>query len=433
MINLTVNDKVILHLLDYVKYKTQSESPYEVTQQGIADNIGINLSHVPRSVKKLETLKLLFELQNHIQTHDDIKGSTSRRRKVYFLTDKGIRLGRKIRIGVENQRIRFIDKKGNAEMLRVGEVADKLKPEDRSNILTMFNFIVSEGNGEDFELNKWLERSQSSVPDIPAGLNVVKYPKMLDNVPASETFFGRDRELKVLGQGMDSDETRVIFIEGGKGIGKSVLVSKAIEEFYENKSILWSEAKGVTIWVDLVSEVSKLLSIANKKTLKKYLNTTNVHDIEPGRVVDILEQDIHLDSTILIIDSINEIDRGSMEIKSFLKFINLILERSTGPKILLVGRDLDLLIKKIGVKLLANQMLKVEVKGLDKGSSKKLLGRNGKRFQVDEFEGIYHHTGGNPLYLDLIGQLEISLAQDNYSAEERALLKYMKVVEMLGD
>jgi hypothetical protein len=69
---------------------------------------------------------------------------------------------------------------------------------------------------------------------------------------------------------------------------------------------------------------------------------------------------------------------------------------------------------------------------LDKKSCKSILSRNGKRFQVKEFEGIYHHTGGNPLYLDLIGQLEILKDQDKYSAEERALLKYMKVVEMLG-
>jgi GTPase SAR1 family protein len=231
---------------------------------------------------------------------------------------------------------------------------------------------------------------------------------------------------------MDSNDVQVVFVQGERGVGKSVLVSRILEDYYKTRSIIWCDIQSDNIWVDLVSNISKLLTIADKKMLNKYLKTTSTHDIEPEQVVEIIDQDLQLGSTILIIDGGNSIDRKSKEVVDLLKFINLLLERSNDLKIILVGRELDLIIKKVSSKLVSTQMLNLEVEGLDKRSSKKILGRNGKRFQAQEFEGIYHHTGGNPLYLDLIRKLDITEEENKCSAEERALLKYMKVVEMLG-
>lgn len=93
-IKLTAGEKVLLHLYEYTKYVDHFEVPFAVTQDGIAEAIGILRSHVPRTIKNLMDKGYVEEKLAHVI-------GSERRRKVYFLTTPGIAHAKKIRDDVK--------------------------------------------------------------------------------------------------------------------------------------------------------------------------------------------------------------------------------------------------------------------------------------------------------------------------------------------
>jgi hypothetical protein len=79
---MTVNERVMIHLLRYYRFADEFEVPFDLTQYGIAHFIGIQQKHVPRAMKKLMDEEMVEERVSHI-----IK--SPRKQKVYFLTQEG--------------------------------------------------------------------------------------------------------------------------------------------------------------------------------------------------------------------------------------------------------------------------------------------------------------------------------------------------------
>ena len=79
---MTVNERVMIHLLRYYRYADEFEVPFDLTQYGIAHFIGIQQKHVPRAMKKLMDEEMVEERVSHIIR-------SPRKQKVYFLTQEG--------------------------------------------------------------------------------------------------------------------------------------------------------------------------------------------------------------------------------------------------------------------------------------------------------------------------------------------------------
>ena len=84
MAELTVGQRVLLHLSRFTGLISEYEVPGDMTQEGIAKACGISRSHAAVEIKRLREKGLLMEELRHI------KGGKTRR-KVYFLTEDGIR------------------------------------------------------------------------------------------------------------------------------------------------------------------------------------------------------------------------------------------------------------------------------------------------------------------------------------------------------
>lgn len=78
----TVSQRILLHLLDYLKNEEMSEVPVDVTQEGIAKVICVNRKHIPRSLKKLQSDNFIIEQKNHVTGKKQMM-------KTYSLTKKG--------------------------------------------------------------------------------------------------------------------------------------------------------------------------------------------------------------------------------------------------------------------------------------------------------------------------------------------------------
>ncbi len=409
-----------------------------MTQKGIADNISIHLSHVPRAVKHLEAAGLVLELRAHIQPQEDPQSSSTavtRKLKAYFLTDNGINLAKSLRSKLGEQKITFMNLKGQPKKLKLSELNNSLQESERANILNLYNFIISEGNGEVFYCRKWKDRLGSFEKNRGTKEFSILYPKILDNIPKFGVFFGRDQELELLKSSIDSDKYKLVIISGDKGIGKTALVSKVIEKYTSTTNIFWCETGDSQIIQYISNELSKLLSLANKRTLKNYLTKLKDAEIDNSKLINILRQDLHDVTTILAIDGVRASLKKTRDLINFAGFLKSLLENITALKIVITCRNIEPLIPVLNSKIGAEHIRIIELKGLDKRSSKKILAQSGSRLSNPEFEGIYHHTGGNPSYLELIGAIKLAQPKDQekYTPEERALLKYLKVVEKLGN
>jgi DNA-binding MarR family transcriptional regulator len=81
-VKVTLNQKVLVHLLPLARYADRRDAPVSITQQGIADFLRVRRSHVTLALQSLT---------NHGLVRYDtmrIAGST-RRKKAYFLTPHG--------------------------------------------------------------------------------------------------------------------------------------------------------------------------------------------------------------------------------------------------------------------------------------------------------------------------------------------------------
>ena len=79
---ITVNQKILVHLVEYARFEDRPEAPREVTQQGISEVLGARRSHVSLALSTLRERGLVEE--RTVRVTDEV-----RRRKGYFLTSKG--------------------------------------------------------------------------------------------------------------------------------------------------------------------------------------------------------------------------------------------------------------------------------------------------------------------------------------------------------
>lgn len=81
-VKVTLNQKVLVHLVPFARFADRFDAPATITQQGIADSLRVRRSHVTLALQSLATHGLVtFDTMR-------IAGST-RRKKAYFLTPFG--------------------------------------------------------------------------------------------------------------------------------------------------------------------------------------------------------------------------------------------------------------------------------------------------------------------------------------------------------
>ena len=115
---LTNEERVLLHLLDYQRYKTKVEVPVEVTQEGMSKALGITQSHVSYALKNLAEGGDVDEAGlSHIE-------GRKRRRRAYFLSDKGFARGRELLGQLEKSQVEIVGDGGRKRKVDVKAAMD---------------------------------------------------------------------------------------------------------------------------------------------------------------------------------------------------------------------------------------------------------------------------------------------------------------------
>ena len=107
-VQLTVEEKICLHLLENNHLRSQYIMPETVSQNGIAESVGVQRGHASVALISLKSKGLIEEKVNRVE-------GSSRRKKVYFLTDSGREEGSKIRRHVEESTVPVVEDGASVE------------------------------------------------------------------------------------------------------------------------------------------------------------------------------------------------------------------------------------------------------------------------------------------------------------------------------
>ncbi len=316
-ISLTVEEKILIHLMQFLKYYDQWEVPFDMTQEGVAGSIGIARCNVSRAMKKLTEKRYIEEKIAHV------KGA-ERRRKVYFLTQTGHLEAAQIYQFLSNYEVHFRGHNGDIKELKLPQVREVLDKKPR--LLEIIKHISSDGIVDEHAISVKLEQS---------------YMDFSDKLPRLKYFFGRQNELEKLKSALNSN--KLIIIRGIAGIGKTTLATKLVEDQVGKNPIFWFRFHEWNTLRNFLAQFGKFLSNLGRNRLTTYLNTKRRIDI--ADITEIIESDIKGLRTILVIDDFHKIDPNILTF--FSAFSDIITHIPETIAIILTRKQIHFTINKI--------------------------------------------------------------------------------------
>ncbi|MCK5559757.1 MAG: hypothetical protein KAJ51_04165, partial [Thermoplasmata archaeon] len=139
-----------MHLHSYRKYQSESQVPESVTQLGIATGVDISYTHVPRAVKRLQEQGLIIELMAHVDNQP-----TSRRRKAYFLTERGLKIASELQSSLADLSVVYKDENGNTSKVLLKDINELLNSNE--DLFTLFRCLDSDSM---FDITRWNKKKK---------------------------------------------------------------------------------------------------------------------------------------------------------------------------------------------------------------------------------------------------------------------------------
>lgn len=367
---LNVNDRVLLHLCRFATDVPPEEYPADCTQAGIAVAVGISRTHVPRAVRGLINDRLVTELTARVKGHD-------RRMNVYAVTTEGL---------------------NNVDRLW-------------KTLLTLSYPVLGDGKttemmGKDIEDLVGRKRAIAAISQMRDGVVRIYETRRapvreLKEAPTIEAFYGREAELKLMDDFMDSD-AKVLVVLGNRGYGTTALTRKFIEG-QEEEDVLWAALTPETTAKELES---KLIDFG--KRVKKDVTT--------------FSEVLGLGNAILVFDDYFSASDDLVEL-----FADAI-DNAKNAKIVISARQetpaYSWFYQKKHVDSGTVQELKI--KGLDENSAKRMLWND--KIEKDALRRIMMMTRGQPMILKLLKEGDFKGLKKNtvFTSEEIRYLLFLK-------
>ncbi len=390
---LTTNERILIHLKESSPLRDVMDAPYALTQHGISESVGIRVNHVSRAVKALAREKYVEE------TTGRVKGEI-RKRKVYKLTNRGMAKAQEIAGELVNKTVALKDDEKSDEF--TVEIAKKKL--GGVSLATLLKSVDSNG-----AINLSARKKDREFVNLSRGL------------PRMNHFYGREGEMSVLDEWLTSRRERILSLSGARGIGKTTLALKAYEEWSSRRNTFWFSFQEWDTTESFLDALSDFLKDMGRRELRDYLKSARTIDM--WEVSGWIERGLGDEKNILFLD---EVPATGKSMESLLLSIIETVERTENTKMLITQDKREIPNRR---SFMAREVLvEVDLLGLDKKSSKMLMS---KEMTDSEFDRIYRLTEGNPLHVKLIesGKLEDLIDTKDYSPEELALLKYMKVIK----
>jgi len=368
---LSVNERVLLHLSRFATDTPLEEYPPESTQVGIADGVGISRTHVPRAVRALISDGLVEELRGRVENKD-------RRMSVYAVTPEGFRRSEEVWEGVRESVLSVM--KGRDLVSMDGKTIEEMLGRKRAMALVA---QMKDGVVEMLETQR-----RSPVRDLV-------------RAPDIDKFYGREQELRALDAFLES-EGGVCVVLGNRGYGTTTLVRRFIQE-HEEADVLWVHLREHITPDEITAAI-----VSFSRRIRP-----EVSDLASA----LATQDI-----VVVFD---EYCRVSEEVVEF--FVELVSDPGEAKIIVTAPEDTPAYNRFYQKKHVdEGAVAEVRVRGLDEAGARGLLGSN--RIEEDAFRRIYLMTRGQPLLLRMLKSGDSDGLKRNsvYTAEEIRYLLFLR-------
>jgi hypothetical protein len=393
--------------LNFLQSKNKREAPYSITQKGIADGVGIRWNHVPRAMGKLKKMGYITEEMSHIE-------KKTRRQKAYFLTDEGLIFARSLRERILNWKVTLQKADGQVMNAKLSEISSKLKL--KLDPLNLYMMISNEGIIREEDLTTQKPKA------VPSKGSKVFFKKGEITWPSE--LVGRDSEIAVMSEWLNSASINTIVIYGTIGIGKSALLAEMIKRYQGKKNIFWYKMSDSDSQDDLIESLSKFLIHMKKSSLSSQLNEQK----ELTDIMRVLEKGIGDSETILAFDNYFQV---SEEVADFFSSLSGLAQKYRNLKLVVGARDTTPFYCRFYDKneVKKRKIAELTLKGLDKEGIKELL--DAPNIDADALKKIDLMTRGHPLTIELIKKGDVNSLKriKGFSRQEASLLLYLKGVE----
>ncbi|MCJ2531150.1 MAG: AAA family ATPase, partial [Candidatus Thermoplasmatota archaeon] len=366
---LTVKERILLHLFDFNRYVDEYEVPLEVSQSGIASAVGIRVHHATQYLRPLIEADLVEEGVRHIQRQ-------ARRRKTYFLSPRGRQEASSLRTSLFEEPVPFHHRSGKADELTLAQVYQE---ERRGSPLVE---LVRE-LGETGFLTGQPEEGPSELVDFSA------------EAPPVDRFYGREEELAAVSDALE--KAPIVVLTGLAGIGKSTLAAKVVEARRGEISLFWREVRPWDSASDLGLRLGAFLQAMGRAGLHNHLLSGGAMDL--NRVEEILTGDLAEVPALMVFDDVHD---ASPEVLAFFSMMHRTLKRRNGlARALFLSRSRPGFYAAAKAELEAS-LREIPLKGLSDETSHRFLADQG--LPEDVASSLVPVSGGSPLFLKLLAK-----------------------------
>ena len=329
--DLTVKERILLHLFDYNRFAEEYEAPHEVTQSGIARAVGIRVQHVTQYTKPLIENGAVEEGVKHIQQRP-------RRRKAYFLSARGRHQVAALRHTLLRETVRFMPRSGKIEEVALSRIYQQERRGSR--LLSLLQELEASGY-----ITEVIAEAEPGLVDCS------------QEAPPIEKFYGRREELAQVVQALDA--AALVVVTGIAGIGKTTLGSRVCEEFQGKRSLFWRRIRPWDSAMDLALRLAKFMQTLGRTSLRAYLEGRSPK--EWSRVEEIVDRDLAGVNALLVFDDAHKV---SHDAEAFLSILFSAMKRQEASSVLLLSREVPGFYSRRDVAL-ESSVAEVTLGGLD--------------------------------------------------------------------
>jgi len=377
-----VQERIFLHLRDFIDHSGKVEVPFALSQMGIANAVAIARSNVPRAIAGMKENGQLIERQAHV-------AGVSRKRKAYFLTSEGAKVADEIWAKVSQQTVRLILPDGRSEDVHLSDAVEMSDLPLRH--VDILRYMDDNGSVDlsslspdliERDLSKHIEKQLVS---------------FLNDIPRTRRFFGREKELDNMAALLDS-KSNSILVPGIAGIGKTALAAKLLEKFTHRRNLLYHRCQDWEGSRSFLEACAEWLSAIGDNDLSDYISSTPVP--QSSIAVNLIVEGLSDSPALIVIDDLHKI--GDESLISLLRGLTLRISNLKEVGLVMFSRSFRMVVPESDS---SGQIvtLVIPLEGLDENSSKQILTAM-PNLESQQFMHIFTLSRGHPLILELINR-----------------------------
>ena len=377
-----VQERILLHLRDYIDHADKVEVPFALSQMGIANAVAIARSNVPRAIAGMREQGHLIERQAHVT-------GVSRKRKAYFLTEEGANIANDIWAKVSTQPVRLVHPDGRSETLELAQALEATELPLRH--VDFLRYLDDTGTVDLSTLSaELIERDLSKHIEK-------QLVTSLNDLPRIRRFFGREAEIDSM-VALLEDHSSSILIPGIAGIGKTALAGKLLERFTHQRNLLYHRCQDWEGSRAFFEAISEWLSALGHNDLSDYLAVTPVP--QASMTVNLIVEGLQDSPALIVIDDLHKV--GDETLISALRALALRIPELDNAGLVMFSRSFRMVVPEADSSGRIVTLV-MPLEGLDQESSRQILTAM-PNLEMTQFLHIYTLSRGHPLVLELINR-----------------------------